>query len=436
MAKILINAVGIKQKEVHNKMPWYIVGTMLLFSVGTGVLPSFLISLVIVICCMLLLFRDSVYLGFPFILFYGSIYGGLFGVSVGALYSGILLFSVLLRLRATSKPKLSYAFPLLVYFFFLVFSLAPKTPHNAIMAFISLISCVLVATVYLQQDAEALKRFFKIYVLVALVAFITGLIAGNTMEHAYEYENEASEVTRFLATFEDPNYMGYFYTIAVFAVFILRLFTPKTRIFLIVILYAMILASLSMSAIVINIVLWFVYFATSKKMNTKVLLIILLVLFIVYALYMYGLANRNAPVIGDLVYRLDSKWQSLLSNDLDAVTTNRSGLAQFHLKKFGQGSLTEQLFGGRIVTPYYIDPTLGRGAAHNEYVDMLLNIGILGTTIMLVFFLGRIFHYKKLYNQTHEVQYLFLFVSKFALAAYMFTLTVFFDYRFALMFFF
>ena len=88
------------------------------------------------------------------------------------------------------------------------------------------------------------------------------MVSGNTIGGEYEY-------TRFNATFEDPNYMGFFFTIAIFALVTLRLFDKKVRYVLIVVLYAMLITSLSVTAIVVNIAVWLFYLVIMKKLKIK-----------------------------------------------------------------------------------------------------------------------------------------------------------------------
>ena len=55
---------------------------MLFLSALTGLFNQTILSLGIVLCCGILLVLDKLYLAFPFMIFYNSFYGLLFGVSV------------------------------------------------------------------------------------------------------------------------------------------------------------------------------------------------------------------------------------------------------------------------------------------------------------------------------------------------------------------
>ena len=95
--------------------------------------------------------------------------------------------------------------------------------------------------------------------------------------------------------------------------------------------------------------------------------------------------------------------------------------------------LMKQFIGGTSVNLYYLDPRLNT-AAHNEYVDLLLNVGILGTLIMLLYFFTGMVKNNMRFLKTGNTRYLFLFTLKIIWCFYAFTLTMFLDYRFVLFF--
>jgi O-antigen ligase len=302
-----------------------------------------------------------------------------------------------------------------------------------VYAFIDIICCVLLVSGEIKNDDNKLKVFFTVYAFVALAAYLTGTICGNELEQIERPGFEIVEYSRFMATFEDPNYMGFFYTVAVFAVFTLKLFKPLYRILIIIALNIMMLTSLSITAIIVNAVLWLVYLVVSKKMTLKALIVIVVVVFLMIAAYNYGLGAGKDSFLGNLAYRIQEKIQELKRNNIGAATTGRSDLAAYHFEIYKSQPIFKMLFGGLSSNTYYIDPILGN-AAHNEYVDLLLNIGLIGSLIMLGFFAYNLFVYYKEYLKGKNEKYLFLIMGKLIWVLYAFTLTMFLDYRF--MFFF
>ena len=227
--------------------------------------------------------------------------------------------------------------------------------------------------------------------------------------------------------------MGFFFTLAIFALVCLKLFNRRIRIFLVVVLYAMILTTLSMTAIIVNMMLWVIYLVIMKKFRWWSILVVAFVVILSLGLYEYGLSNPSAPVIGDLSSRINEKLASLEAGDVGDVTTGRSSLAKAHFEYYINSSPLNILFGGIPSNPRYIAPEL-RAAAHNDYIDMLLNVGFIGTAVLLLYFFRNIWTYYKKYSSTQATTDSFLVMAKCAWACYALALTVFLDFRFMVIF--
>ena len=402
-------------------------------SLLTGVAPQMILSIGILIGSVLLFLDGNLYLGYPFVMFYYELYGRLFGLSVYRIYTLLLLFLALLSLVRGKGIRLKYLPVLIVYFFYTIAVMLPISPQRAIFSFVDIICCMFLIVAFITQDEKKLKSFFRVYVLVAVLAFVTGLIGGNTMVYE-EIVGESAEITRYMATFEDPNYMGYFYTSAIFALVVLKLFHPKLRFLLVIALYLMILSTVSMTAIVVNVALWLFYLFLMKKMNIRAFAVSLIVVALFVGFYRYGLTNPDAAIWGSMSMRIEEKLLELNRGDIGAVTTGRTDLSAEHLAYFTESSFLKKLFGGTAINTSFVDPALS-GAAHNEYIDWLLNIGLLGTLIMAGFLIYSFFGYwKKAVKEKNDV-YAFLAMIKANWMFYAATLTIFLDFRFMLLFF-
>ena len=73
-------------------------------------------------------------------------------------------------------------------------------------------------------------------------------------------------------------------------------------------------------------------------------------------------------------------------------------------------------------------------AAHNEYIDLLLNVGIIGTIIMIVVILMRTLYYVRNYKKSGDEYSACMFMCKMVWFLYACTLTMFGDYRFMMIF--
>jgi len=227
--------------------------------------------------------------------------------------------------------------------------------------------------------------------------------------------------------------MGFFFTIAVFSTISLKLFPKVWRFVIVIALYVMMMASLSMTAILVNIVMWLFYLLITKKIKPMSIVAIIVVLLVLVSLYSYGLENPETAVLGDLSARIEEKLESLESGDISDVTTGRSSLSKRNLEYYLSQSVFKMLFGGTSVNARYVHPDL-RAASHNEYIDLLLNVGIVGALIMIGYFLYSYWQPVKRFLSVRKDSDLCIVMIKTVWLFYSFTLTMFIDFRFMLMF--
>ncbi len=403
-----------------------IIALMLFLSLLVGILPRTIVSFLIVALCAVLMVRDELYIAFPLIIFYNEWYGLLFGMSVSRWFSVLTVLLFIIRLVNGLKIKNIYFAPLLVYFFYSLFVITQYSVQRAIFSIVDVLCCVFLVSRYLVDSPDKLKKFFSVYAMVCVFAFASGILLGNTLVYA--------SVPRFLSTFEDPNYMGYFYTLGVFPLIILKLFKPWLRYTLIALLYAVIFSSISLSAILVNVILWLVYFAIKRNIKTKTFIICILGIIALIIIYNFALAHPNLEIVGPLVKRIDNVMKDFSAGDVNTATTGRSGLILEHFNYYFNQSFGKILFGGTAVNTHYISRPFD-AVAHNEYVDMLLNVGLVGTLVLIGFTAVNFMDYLRKYSKDKQEHYLCLVMVKSVWLIYCMSLTVLMDYRFMLPFF-
>ncbi len=422
MAEIRLSS----NRPIHIKitMDQIAVAIMFLLTILTGLFNQMILSLGVMFCCFLLLLCDKLYMAFPFVIFYNSFYGLVFGMSVLRVYTFLVLINMLLWRSKQPAIKRKYLPPLFVYLLFLVVVILPNT-SQALPLVLEIISCFFVVS-ELTERPESMHKFFAIYAILCLCSFLTGVVCENTIGDEYSY-------IRFNATFEDPNYMGFFFTIGIFALFSLKLFHPIIRTLIIIVIYAMMLTSLSVTAIVVNVLVWAFYLVFIKKLKPSVLIVCVLAVAVVVSLFFYGLENPETPVIGDFAERINEKLEELESGNIGDATTGRTDIAQKNFAYYGSLSVFRILFGGLSANARYIHPDL-EYASHNEYIDMLLNVGVVGALILFGYFFSTFITHVRHYRKTKEDRQLCFLMSKVIWLCYAAGLTMFIDYRFMLIF--
>lgn len=404
-----------------------------------GILPQTILGIIILCACVPLINTKDIYLVYPVILFYHLHLGEIFVVPVYTLFSLIFLFFTLLK-DYDVKINISFVVPSLLFLVYCLLVIAPYDLNRTLRAIFDSFCIIILITHYLQERTN-LKKFFKVFALIALVAFFTGMQVQTSFDSGIIVDGEFVELVRNCATFEDPNYMGFFYTVAIFSVVTLKLFNPKFRVILVIALYAMLLSTLSITAILVNAIMWFLYLVITKKLNLKVLLLVILILAILIGFYFYGSANPDAPIFGMLATRISARFDDVEyvdsdnSDNIGDLTSGRTKLAEIHLDYFMNLPIWRMFVGMNPASTLRTDLDGFRMAAHNEYIDWLLNVGIIGASIMLYYLLKRLFTAFKEYRETESSESLCILFSKLIWIAYAFTLTVYGDFRFLSIFF-
>ena len=395
----------------------------------TGIIPQTILSILILGFICILSLKKDLFLVYPVMIFYYAPLGIVFGISVYRIYTIIFIAMTLIRFKDKLHFQQRFLFPLLIFILYNTVVMSGYSVQIAVFSLFDVICIMLVINFYL-KDFNNLKQFFGVYVIVALLSFITGVITNNVNSTGWNFSGDFVEISRFQATFEDANYMGFFFTVAIIALLALELFNKRLRTVLIVILTGMILTTLSMTAILANIIIWCLYLILTKKITLKTIVICVLLVILSVIIYHYGLKHREIPVIGDLAYRIEDKLKALKIHDYATVTTDRSQLSYLHLNYFMQQGLLKQLFGGNLANTYVVNFGDIRTQAHNDYVASLLNIGIVGTIIMFGFVVKRLWYAVKMYINNNSKEKLFIFLCKCTWLYYLATLTTFLDFRF------
>ena len=197
----------------------------------------------------------------------------------------------------------------------------------------------------------------------------------------------------------------------------------------------MLLSSLSITAVIANILLWCIYFLLSSNKRLGMILIGLAICAAAFALYArLSESGDTTSFLGQLALRINEKINALLSGDMNSFTTNRTSLTRSHIDLFLQQPLWRQLIGLNPVCPAYRDETVFSTVAHNEYVDWLHNIGIIGTLGMLTFLALSLYNAYADYTEENIDINLFLVMLKCIWVLYAFTLTLFMDPKFMIPF--
>lgn len=338
-------------------------------------------------------------------------------VPFGVIFIIKLLFAYKIQV---SVLEILFIFVNTIYCLFVMFPLSPIKAGSGLIGVLFVLSFSKI----LKEDNDK-KSFFYHYGIAAILAMVLSWAWKSQVIDYMEVNGQTSTYFRFLSTFTDPNYAGFFYSIGMWAVILLKPYKSKIVNLAIAFLLGLaVLFTVSVTAIVVVAITCMVYIVLrGNKKIAKAIIVLFVVFTLTFAFLSYASVN-DVPYISDLAVRLASKYNAVVAGNMGEVTTNRTNLMEKSIVYFSDYNFFSKLFGGTCSTAIFTD---GRIIIHNEYLTLLINIGIIGTLIYVLFCAKKII----LDFKNHDT---FSIVKKSIVISYGFTLTFFMDFRFLLMF--
>lgn len=430
--------IKLKMKKIHfhmerKQIPYILLFAIYFFACITGIVNYTITSSIVCVLLILLLKYEEYYLAFPLVMLYYSILA-LPGINLSIFVIYLLLMGVKLIIERKGLTRIDGrnigAFAVIFIYSctcFLVYSIKLAIPF---------IACSLViffyVKKYLYRKSDKIVPFFKYYAIGCLCSYATGIFNDNVMIYDSMTVNKVLSLKRWMATFNDPNYMGIFFMVAVFAVLCLQLFAKIPRLIVIFALLVMLLSTMSMTAILGFVLIYLIYLLLKNKITIKMLIYLIIVACVIVGIYNYGLQNPDTPMLGTVAVRLQERIDLIKLGSISKASTGRTDLLKEHLEYFASQNILKKLVGGNIINSIAIERKngLSYAVAHNEYVDLLLNVGILGTVIIIISWLINMgkngINYLK-YNKNED---LCMFIVKCIFLYYCSGLTMLMDIRF------
>lgn len=396
---------------------------------------STLVAIAIAVISLLLITEDAFYLIFVVTLFFYSqlvLPGGL------ALYR---FFNYLLLIKISfDYKKLSLNYFIIAPFFVLVVycgvALIPQLGRLGISTLADVI-LVFLLTGRILKDKELFRKFCVVFIASAMVSGFYGILGGHVFEYVADYRTGiwAEYVTRYLGSFVDPNYAGFFFNLALFMLFSLKTKRSwKVKIPAAAVLTYFLFATVSISAMICFFTT-FTLFAFLKWPG-KAVPIVLALFFATVGFY--GAAKTipflsELPVVSNLITRVDSQLGFIEEGDTAKATSDRSETWGSYWEYFQSQTTAQKLFGGNLVMASYLDPEFQRemvGFPHQAYIGLLLNVGVIGTVILLLGLFLKVVSYFLEYLKQREDIYLILIVATYMWVFFGMGIDFFLDWKF------
>ena len=418
----------ISDKDVINmgKESSRVSGYLILFYMClllVGFVPANIISIFLVILMILMFQKKEFYYIYPAgIVYYSYLYVPFTGMSLYRLYSLMVLFKLIMSSKffIRKKTQLIQAIILILYMLFAVTFVNVRTAFFGIVDIV--VIYLLVANVMCQKEHDDFEKIMGAFAIACVCSVVTGQLRGNVMSLSYQINGKWRATNRFVGTFVDPNYCSFMYIFAIISLLVLKPFKNQFNKLLIVVLVIGIAMTISFSGFVGLTIVYVFYIGLIQKISFKHFIGICLVLLGIAGVYWYGTTNTDVPILGDIVYRVNSYILNYEGSSTGGLAVSRITIYKNILYKFNSQVWYKQLFGMNTDVPIITQSSIL--VAHNDYVDMMYNCGLFFTLIFYVIIIYRCLFACYLYIKTKDNRMAFIAISKFLWLYFAFTLTM------------
>ena len=417
-------------------------GIILLTCVAIGLFPSLttIISAVLALCVLVLIRNDDFYaLAAVFLLFSDQFVLGQ-SSPVYRIFSYLILIKFIIELPK-ARFKTLY-FPILAVL--IVYSLFAMGGSVSMRWGLNLVADVMVSyfiILRIRNHHSLFERFLILYVLCAILAGLYGVTAGKMVEYDVGRASVRSEsIFRYYGTVGDPNYVGFFYNIAIAFVLCGKSFRKwYVKAVLLVPLYYFMLIANSMTTFLCNIILIILYIIIRYRKKAPPILGAIAFLGVLLLIAILTVpALEHISVFNNIKIRVNEQFRYLRSGRMDMATSDRTVLWSYFWDYFQHQSTMGKLFGGNIITSYHTLDTFTYKACHMVYLQALLDFGILGAVIFVGTILIKAVHnfFRALTDNSERVgEYRILFLVTFVWIFFGLSIDMLIDWRFMFFYF-
>lgn len=297
-------------------------------------------------------------------------------------YSYLVLVKFLAEI-AQARFRVQYFPALAVFAAFCLFAVGRMTLRMGLNMLADVLLTYLIL-LRVREKPPLMRRMALLYAAAALFSGLYSLTGGAVVQ--YEVGIGAQEeVVRAFGTLADANYAGFFFDMAIFMVLCVRGLRPIPRGALLAALYALLIATNSLTGILCNL-LGVGFFLLLRYRGKGALYALLLAAGA--AAFAWALLNvpalQGIEALSSLAVRLREQLAALRQGRLSDFFTGRTELWAFSWDYFLHLPLWQKLIGGTVVTSVVTVEIFLKnvGAVHQTYLQGLLDFGILGALIV------------------------------------------------------
>lgn len=309
-----------------------------------------------------------------------------FGLTLSLVQSVLYLGRIFLvgrNFKINSKELPLFLYLLLIGFLTLV---ETKSLTGISMVFYFLIACY-ISSEYIKND---LKRFtflkyglFSIMISVGIAAiyglmFQTGI---NRWISGFGYS------IQLYGTMGTTRFGLYLCIALLYPLYYVR--SPILKITLCTIIVIAILATVSVTALLLLVVVLGVYFVTKSKLNASKIMCICIIAMLLPMLFTLKDELCNISFVKPIYTRVELSIKEFSDGNIDAASSGRQELLSTAVDRFKNSNIAEKFLGSQSIKE---DTALN---SHNSYIDMLNYMGIIGVLLVFLLQIVRIKEYMR-----------------------------------------
>lgn len=310
-----------------------------------------------------------------------------------SLYNIYCILCVLKLFREVRKIKLKGNLVILVQYILILYAACINILWRSVWEGLVLVlqaTSLLCILLSIKQRNYLNSEIQNVFIITCINAAIYGVLYKNIVGN-FEVTSEVIQYNvRYSGSSGDPNYMAFYYCIALCYLLYSKRVKPIQIILGTIALFVATALTGSLTALVVILFIIMIRIFASKDLKLHFRILVTAVVVILLSTFIFYLFTDTfeIPILETYKNRILERLGFLgQENSLSNITSGRADLQEMYLNYFFQQSILRIMFGGYQINSQGIDSAkalgLGSVASHSTYVDILMTCGLIGFTIFI-----------------------------------------------------
>lgn len=339
--------------------------------------------------------------------------------SVFRIFQIIILFKIF-YLVCFKNLKIKFkVYQLVIILGCLFYSILEVVLYKQFIGITLVLNLIILSFFNIIKNDNFIEKIYNNYVLSVIIAIFYGLIH---LKFIKSWVSNLGYIYRFSGVYE-PNYMAFYINLAIIIVITFGYKNnKKKKIYCLFLLYLGLALTCSMSGILINLGIMFIYIIFKyRHCNIKRFIVMTSKILIVSVILVTSIANIE--LLKPIKIRIVNTIENVLQGNINEATSDRSDVVEKYFLIFEQETIEEKMFGNANFSSYNYakknDISNIVHYSHNTYIDILFTFGLItGIILLLSIFIKMICNWIKNKNITMLLIRICVLTSIFGVSAF------------------